>query len=86
MPQDDSRNASLPLQGAFVVQFYADTDLAAGRVGGRVEHVLSGQVQHFYELEALLAFIAHVLRQGDTASPGETGSHGTPGNAGRNAC
>jgi hypothetical protein len=26
------------------------------------------------------------LRQGDTASPGETGSHGTPGNAGRNAC
>jgi hypothetical protein len=28
---------------------------------GRVEHVVSGQVTHFYSLEELVAFISRVL-------------------------
>jgi hypothetical protein len=34
--------------------------MAAGRVAGRVEHVVSRQATHFLSLEALLAFIAHL--------------------------
>jgi hypothetical protein len=48
---------------AFVVQFQADTAVEHGRLAGRVEHVVSGQVAAFQSLEMLLAFIAEVLRQ-----------------------
>jgi len=53
---------------AFVVQLYVDADVEAGRVAGRVEHVVSGQATHFPSLEALLAFIASILR-GDHTPP-----------------
>jgi hypothetical protein len=46
---------------AFVVHFRTNTDLPQGRIGGRVEHVVSGQSTHFDSLEELLAFMAQVL-------------------------
>jgi len=53
--------SSLSPHRAFVVQFRVETDVARGRVTGRVEHVMSGQATHFSSLEELLAFIAQVL-------------------------
>jgi hypothetical protein len=53
----------LPTQLAFVVQFAAETAGAQGRFVGRVEHVVSGQVQRFHTLEDLLGFMVRVLQQ-----------------------
>jgi hypothetical protein len=55
--------ASLPVQRAFVVQFRDDTDVAAERLVGRVEHVVSGRATHFSSLEELLTFIGRVLAE-----------------------
>lgn len=46
---------------AFVVQFRTDVSVADGRVSGRVEHVRTGDAEHFRTLEELLAFIDHAL-------------------------
>jgi hypothetical protein len=51
----------LSVNWAFVVQFQVDTVVEQGHLAGRVEHVVSGQATTFQSLEALLAFIAHVL-------------------------
>jgi hypothetical protein len=48
---------------AFVVQFGPATQLDAGPVDGRVEHLVSRQASRFQSPEALLAFIARVLRE-----------------------
>ena len=48
---------------AFVVQFDPATQVDAGPVEGRVEHLVSRQATRFQSLEALLAFIARVLRE-----------------------
>ena len=48
--------------GAFVIQFAAGTDIAAGRVEGRVEHVTSFETLHFGSLEELLSFLDRVLK------------------------
>ena len=48
---------------AFVIQFRADTDIAADCFQGKVEHVASCQAKRFHSLEELLAFIATVLAQ-----------------------
>lgn len=63
---------SLSRHRAFVIQFRTETDVAAGRVAGRVEHVVSGQATHFHSLKELLAFIGRVLKDVGTASPEET--------------
>jgi hypothetical protein len=52
----------LSVHRAFVIQLSVDADVDAGRVSGRVEHVVSGQALYFASLEALLAFIAAILR------------------------
>ena len=55
------RLPSLPSNRAFVVQFrlpFADGPMVWK---GRVEHVISGQVQRFESQEQLWAFITHVL-------------------------
>jgi hypothetical protein len=52
-----------------VVQFHAETDVAAGRMTGRVEHVVSGQTTAFQTLEDLLAFIARVLAERGAGPP-----------------
>ncbi|MDX2169234.1 MAG: hypothetical protein SF182_19345 [Deltaproteobacteria bacterium] len=49
--------------GAFVVQFRADSEPLGGRVGGRVEHVLSGRAAHFASLDDLLRFLSDALAQ-----------------------
>lgn len=65
------RRLSLPVRGAFVVQFRAEAELAHGRCVGRVEHVVSGQATHFHAAEELLAFMARVLSE--TRPGGEGG-------------
>ena len=62
------RNPPLSPQGAFVVQFHADTEFEVGQVSGRVEHVVSGQATAFSSLEALLAFMGRVLREVRTSN------------------
>jgi hypothetical protein len=54
--------APLSVTRAFVIQFRANTAIEQGHLAGRVEHVVSGQATDFQSLEALLAFIAWVLR------------------------
>jgi hypothetical protein len=61
MPQDAERRAPLSVQHAFVVHFRVNSEVAQGRVAGRVEHVASGQSSHFASLEELLAFMGRVL-------------------------
>ena len=70
MQRESERLTSLPPSHAFVVQFSADVQVDGGRVAGRVEHLVSRQATTFQSLEALLAFIAQVLREGHLA--GET--------------
>jgi|GEM_PF-2828237 len=53
--------STLPLWGAFVVQFSGAANVTAGQWVGRVEHVRSGQVTHFQSVDDLLTFIARVL-------------------------
>jgi hypothetical protein len=48
---------------AFVVQFLDETQIEAGHMVGRVEHVISGEAIHFQSLDALLAFLTRVLRE-----------------------
>jgi hypothetical protein len=61
MIPDPVPDRPLPVQRAFVVQLHATADVAQARIGGRVEHVLSGQARHFHTLEELLTFMAQVL-------------------------
>lgn len=71
MPRSTSRRSPLLPHHAFVVQFHADTDVDAGRLMGRVEHVISRQALSFQSLDELLAFIARVLREVRDASSKE---------------
>ena len=52
-------------QGAFVVQFSPETEIAAGRLNGRVEHVASYEAARFHSLEELLAFVKRLLEQAE---------------------
>jgi hypothetical protein len=61
MTQDIGQNSTFSPQRAFVVQFHAETRVEAGRLVGRVEHVISGQAAHFRSLDALLVFLARML-------------------------
>jgi hypothetical protein len=59
--QPSGGDRPLPAERAFVVQLHVETEVARGRILGRVEHVLSGQAAHFDTLEDLLRFIERVL-------------------------
>ena len=48
-------------KAAFVVQFRETTDIEAGRVEGKIEHISSYQSARFQSVEELLAFVAGVL-------------------------
>jgi hypothetical protein len=63
MSNDQRTHAALRPEHAFVVQFGPATQVDAGQVGGRVEHLVSRQATRFQSLEALLAFISRVLRE-----------------------
>jgi hypothetical protein len=52
-------------QGAFVVQFRPETDIAAGRLDGRVEHVASHEAAHFHSLDQLLGFVMRLLKEAE---------------------
>ena len=61
---DDAKTreaGGLPPEGAFVLQFRSDSDVAAGSLSGRVEHVESGRSARFQSLPELMAFIAGTL-------------------------
>jgi hypothetical protein len=55
---------------AFVVLFRTSTDVGAGRLEGKVEHISSCKATRFHSLDELLAFIAGVLDEIGTASDG----------------
>jgi len=61
MPQDAGRLDPLSVHQAFVVHFRVNSEVAQGRVAGRVEHVASGESAHFASLKELLAFMGRVL-------------------------
>jgi hypothetical protein len=63
MSDDQHRRAVLRPEHAFVVQFGPTTQMTVGQMQGRVEHLVSRQATRFQSLEALLAFIARVLRE-----------------------
>lgn len=63
MPPPQTGKAPLSVHRAFVVHFRLSTNIAHGRIEGRIEHVVSGQSTHFASLEELLAFVARVLTQ-----------------------
>jgi hypothetical protein len=72
MSADQRHHAALRPEHAFVVQFGPATQMDAGQVEGRVEHLVSRQATRFQSLEALLAFITRVLREvRDAHSPAE---------------
>ena len=50
-------------RAAFVIQFRPGTDISAGRLEGKVEHIASYEAARFHSLDELLAFIARVLSQ-----------------------
>jgi hypothetical protein len=64
----DDATHRLSLDGAFVVQFVAGTDLTAGPVGGRVEHVQSGRAAQFASLDELLHFVGTMLARTEPAT------------------
>jgi hypothetical protein len=57
-----TKRHALPRQHAFVVQFSADATGEAVQFSGRVEHVMSGQVNQFSSPEELVTFLAHILK------------------------
>jgi hypothetical protein len=63
MSDDPRHHGALRPEHAFVVQFSPATQLDAGQVEGRVEHLVSRHATRFHSLEGLLAFITRVLRE-----------------------
>jgi hypothetical protein len=52
-------------KAAFVIQFREGTDIGAGRLDGRVEHIASYRAARFRSIDELLAFMARVLAELD---------------------
>jgi len=55
-------------KAAFVIQLREGTDIEAGRLEGKVEHIASYTAARVHSVEELLAFMARVLadlRRGD---------------------
>ncbi len=50
-------------RAAFVIQFRPETDIEAGRLEGRVEHIVSYKAARFHSLDELLSFITSVLAE-----------------------
>jgi hypothetical protein len=50
-------------RAAFVIQFREGTDIEAGRVEGKVEHIASFKASRFQSLDELLAFVARILAE-----------------------
>lgn len=63
MNNDDIRRPLYPLDQAFVVQIHQGAKAEKNRLYGRVEHVSSGSDIEFSDADALLQFIASVVRR-----------------------
>jgi hypothetical protein len=50
-------------KAAFVIHLRESTDVAAGRLEGKVEHITSFRAARFRSIEELLAFIARILAE-----------------------
>src|SRR5262249_31410133 len=60
----DIRTATIPVSASGLCgEFRAETDVVAGHLVGRVEHIVSGQATTFQTLEDLLAFMARIHRR-----------------------
>lgn len=46
---------------AFVIQFRPETDAAAGRFEGKIEHIETYEATRFHSVDELLTFVARVL-------------------------
>jgi hypothetical protein len=51
------------LKAAFVIQFRESTDVQAGRVEGKIEHIASYRAARFRSVNELMAFISSVLAE-----------------------
>jgi hypothetical protein len=71
MEYTPGRHPAFSPSRAFVVQFQDETQIEAGHMAGRVEHVISGETMHFQSLESLLGFLARVLREVREAPPAD---------------
>jgi hypothetical protein len=58
-----SNQPTLPAKRAFVVQIHIDAHVEQGQWKGRVEHLVSGESEHFESLEELTAFLVQILTQ-----------------------
>ncbi len=63
MPNPPRHPSSISIHRAFVIHLQAETDVRHGLLAGKVEHVVSGQVNRFRSLDELLAFMAGFLTQ-----------------------
>jgi len=63
VPEHPERTPSLQADHTFVVQLHATTQPEAGQITGRIEHLVSRQATMFASLEALVDFMARVLRE-----------------------
>lgn len=70
-PAHASRTGTLSIHRAFLVRLYEDVDPASGRIGGQVEHVLSGDGGEFNSSEELLWLMRQALDRG--SRPGMCG-------------
>ena len=59
-------------KAAFVVQFRGSTDIRAGRVEGKVEHIASYRSARFHSVDELLAFVASILDESTAADRTQT--------------
>lgn len=50
-------------KAAFVIQFRESTDIEAGRLEGKIEHIPSYRAARFHSADELFAFIARVLAE-----------------------
>lgn len=63
MAPESSQRHPLSPRHAFVVQCRTETDIEAGHLAGRVEHIVTGQATSFESSDTLLAFIIQVLQE-----------------------
>ena len=50
-------------RAAFVIHFPEGTDIEAGRIEGKVEHIATFTALRFQSLDELLAFVARILAE-----------------------
>jgi hypothetical protein len=64
-------------KAAFVIHFREDTDIPAGRLEGRIEHIASYRAKRFNSVEELLAFTSSVLAELKSGNHSETAAEGS---------